>query len=331
MSEQELFERCRAPKLNNVEFSDYYGLGYLLKKYAGVPDFVPLYFHCDHGPALEENVLDYELKSTYTKALFHNRLKVKDALEKKFTEAFVTGAPFVYHRRSMGISRSAEVSGTVCFPIHSTYDIDPVLDWDDYILSLKQLPPEMHPVTVCLHHVDVTKGLHRRFMDQGLQVTSAGHKWDRNFVVNFYEIIRDKKFATSNAYGSYVPYCVEFGLPFFFFGEQEIKMKNRGNSSIKPGLSNYQEYIDHNRQMTKYYEAKELFSSINLEVTEAQRRFADEVLGLSDAISVEKLNKIIWNEALKNLPEILSSRLVRDSKKLIKNVKKSLKHVKIII
>jgi hypothetical protein len=59
--------------------SDYYGIGYWLKKYANYPTFLPLYLHCDHGPSIAENLLEYELLSKFKNALLHNSLKLKDA------------------------------------------------------------------------------------------------------------------------------------------------------------------------------------------------------------------------------------------------------------
>ena len=52
-------------------------------------------------------------------------------------------------------------------------------------------------------------------IEKGFDVVTAGHKFDKKFVNRFYEILSNHKYATSNAYGSHVPYSIEMGLPFF--------------------------------------------------------------------------------------------------------------------
>lgn len=71
------------------DFSDFYGIGYWYKKYAGVPDQIPIKFHCDHAPSLQETLLSYDISSPYKKALFHNTLKLEDNNKKKrFKEVY---------------------------------------------------------------------------------------------------------------------------------------------------------------------------------------------------------------------------------------------------
>ena len=61
--------------------------------------------------------------------------------------------------------------------------------------------------------------------------------------------------------------------------------------------------------MSKFIKSNKLFNELRTEITEEQKAFADEVLGIHDAISPEKLNRILWKEFLTNLHNILGGYL----------------------
>lgn len=315
---------CQAPRKTLVQFSDYYGIGYWLKKHAGFPSFLPFAMHCDHGPAIEENLLPLDMNSPYRCAVFHNHLKQEDGERRKFKKVYISGSPFIYCRQMNNIKKESSPRGTICFPIHSTASIHFNVDWKQYIGKLKQLPESFHPISICLHHCDIEKDLHYEFIQAGFEVFCAGHKLNPQFPVNFYKIIQGKKYATSNGFGSYIAYCIEFGIPFFFYGQQEITVLNEGNSDVKPGLSGMDDYINHGRKMTKYYEAQKLFSEFSEGITPEQKMFADEVLGTFDALSKQQLNRLLWKELFLNSFQIIhlyiSAIIKRIKKFILKNL-----------
>ena len=134
---EELRQLCNVHK-GAYDCSNYYGIGFWLKKHANYPSTLPVCFHCDHGPSISENLLEFELLSKYKKALFHNSLKLTDAKKRKFKEAYSIGAPFVHYRRMMAVDRSDNQIGTVCFPFHSTINIDVVADWGGMLMNLNR-------------------------------------------------------------------------------------------------------------------------------------------------------------------------------------------------
>jgi hypothetical protein len=327
--EAALMKSCETRNKTNY-ISDYYGIGYWLKKYANYPTFLPLYLHCDHGPSIAENLLEYELLSKFKNALLHNSLKLKDAKNRKFKNAFISGSAFVHYRKMNNIKRVNNPKGTVCFPFHSTKNIDVSVDWKSYMEELKKLPEKFHPITICIHYVDIEKGLHQLFLKNGFEVLTAGHKLNVKFVNQFYEILRTKKYSTSNAWGSHVPYSIELGVPFFYTGNGEIEINNRGNTSLKLGKSSFNEYLTTNRNVSKFIDSNKLFKEFSEAVTAEQLEFANTVLGVNDAISPEKLNRILWKEFLTNLHNILGSYLKSILTKNIqfaKRIVKKIKHV----
>ncbi len=323
MTEEELQALCKPPKLKSTAaYSDFYGIGYWLKEYVGYPQSFPILFHSDHGPAIEENLLPYEYESPYDKALFHNTLKIEDnKINKKFKEVYVTGSPFVYYYKMRNVKPAEKRNGTVSFPFHSTAAIDAILDWESYADQLNGLPEEYHPITVCLHHVDIDKGLHSIFLNKGIKVVTAGHKLDYKFTERFYDIIRDKKYATSNAYGSCVLYCVDFGIPFFYLGDQEIEMNNKANSSLKKGVNSLDVYLKYNRKVDRIFQSKELFKEPSDSISEEQKIFAQQVLGVHDALPAPVLKKLLWKQFYLNLHRIIWRWALSIAKKVYHKIK----------
>ena len=80
--------------------------------------------------------------------------------------------------------------------------------------------------------------------------------------------------------------------------------------------------------MNKYEQAKLLFKELRTVITEEQKAFAEEVLGINDAISPKELNRLLWKEFLANLHNILGSYLksiltrnIHFAKRIVKKIK----------
>lgn len=282
-------------------FEELYGIGYWLKKYARYPTKLPIRLHADHAPSVQETLLSFDLGSKYSSALFHNKLKIEDNLKvKKFKQVYIAGSGFVHYRKMNKVEQTKEAKGTVCFPMHSTDHIEVTMDWQKYMDELETLPDKYKPVSICLYFLDIKKGLHIPFLERGFEVTTAGHYMDRKFAERFYEIIRTKKYVTSNEFGSFVPYAVEMGIPFFYYGTNDITLFNSGGdqSAIK-GKSTLEQFVKTGRKVSYYDKSKSLFNDFVDEVTPEQRAFAEVLLGVNDAIGPAKLNYILWREYLR--------------------------------
>ena len=327
MQIQELEEICKNPNdRKKYSWSDYYSLGICIKEYAKFPKFLNLEVYTDHGPAIRESLLPIDLNNHYRVSLLQNTIRIK-SFKKIGKPAYCTGSPFVHYRKKRNIQIKKDAKGTVCFPYHSTKYFKASFDIDDFLLKLNNLAETFKPITICLHHCDVEDGKHLEYIEKGFNVVSAGHKFDKKFVTRFYEILSGHKYATSNGYGSHVPYSVEMGLPFFYF-DSGIKIKNIGDEDFNLKEGSLDEFAHTDREMNKYEEAKLLFNEVRTEISEEQKAFAEEVLGIHDAISPKKLNRILWREFLTNLHNILGSYLksihmrnIQFAKQIVKKIK----------
>lgn len=295
LQHKELLKICTI-KDESLEFVDHYGLGFWLRKYANFPTWLPLYFHGDHGPSLASKILHFELKSIYKVALFHNDFKKNDALKRKFKKVYVVGSPFVHYKNINNLKPENDRKGTICFPYHSTAGVDVHYNWQVYIDELKNLPSEFHPLTICIHFVDIEKGIDKFFLKNGFRVVTAGHKKNIKFTENFYSIIKDKKFSTSNILGSQAFYCTDFGIPFFLYGNKNLIIENSSNKNMAFGKLSLNEYIHTNREMSNFDQATLLFEAFHREISIEQRLFTKKVLGIDIALSPKQLKRIFWKE-----------------------------------
>ena len=186
----------KIPLKKKYDWSDYYSLGKCLKEYSNFPNFLKLAAFTDHGPAIEENLLPIYIKNEYRIYLLQNELRINEYI-KINKKAYCTGSPFVHFRKKRNIQIKKDAKGTVCFPFHSTKYIKAYYDIDNYIDQLNALPDKFKPITICMHHCDIEDGKHNYYLNKGLNVVTAGHKFDNKFVNRFYEILSNHLYATS--------------------------------------------------------------------------------------------------------------------------------------
>jgi FkbM family methyltransferase len=266
--------------------AEIYGFGRYIRKYGFYPSWLPLCVYTDHGPGACTPA-PHELASLAPVQLYHSPISVNNwrAISKKTCYCFYS--PFVFYRKKNKIEISADAKGTIAFPAHTTASIDDISDIQVYIDQLKNLPEVFQPVGVCLHQTDINKGLHKKFIDNGFDVFTAGNSLDDRFLERFYSIIKNFKYATSNILGSYTYYCVEMEIPFFIYGEKP-QLINKLDLNIPMG-----EY-DPYKSVDLYRKAHDLFVEISTIITEDQRSLVNRDLGKYDGIGRIRMALILY-------------------------------------
>lgn len=264
-----------------------YGFIQIIREYMRYPSFLPTYFTYEHGwtPLSEAN--GSELQRAEELMLVFNKRRAEAWEKKSNIPVAIMGAPFVHYRKIHKIEKCEEARGTVAFPSHSTEHMDAVFDIDKYCQMLFDLPPEYHPITICLHGDDLTRNKDKFYRKYNFDVVSAGPKWvtDFSFVDNFYNILKKHKYATSNQVGSYSFYAVEMGIPFFVYGNPAI-MENNESTDFMPRKYSICDY-EMGGLTTK------IFSWNNGEISKQQIDFVITELGLNDCLSRRQLRNLI--------------------------------------
>lgn len=281
-----------------------YGMGYWLKRYLDIPDFIPLYACIDHGALIRFPPMSQ--LDTNQPILVTSSLSQKILIEKYNKKSYLCGAPFVYCRKINKIEKKKNAKGTVVFPAHSTARLKQVNDWEVYAKQLLKLPKRFHPIIVCLYWQDILQDVHNLFLKHGFEIVTAGHSADIGFALNFYNIIKNFRYATSNLLGSYTLYTIEMGIPFFLYGNEPL-FHNIGLDPNCPELfteSNDIPSFGIQKRDFKYNLQKPIKISSTL------RNICSILLGIDQPINKKELRKVIYLSLLKNGPKMFMNKFI---------------------
>ena len=296
MTEKELVDLSaeRTKKSAGCMEPEYYGIGEELRRYGYYPKSMPLFISSEHGICLWDYPQDYNLKTSYPSMLVHSERMKKAWQLHSDIPCFVMKSPFAAYRRRNNMLTSPDATGTLAFFAHSTKEIDIDIDIDKYIHQLSNLPTVYHPVSVCLHFMDIQKGYHNRFLEKSIPVYTAGHLLDPEFINRFYRILSRFKFAISNMIGSYTCYAVEMGIPFSLYGEMP-RYFNKADTSFALGEWNL---LEAHRQYSK---AWSLFEGLHTTISPVQKRFVEKEMGIHDGISRTKMAVVLYGALVKTV------------------------------
>lgn len=319
LTEKEILNLCS--DVNNHPFfrlapywtAEIYSFGKYIRKYGYYPSYLPLAIYTDHGAGrIENQPYKNELENDAPYMFYHSPESVK--VWQKFSKkpCSVLYSPFVFCRKINQIEKSADAKGTIAFPTHSTADINNLTDVKKYIEQLKALPEKFQPISVSLHISDIKKNEHRIYLENGIPVYTAGGNND-NFAKNFYNILKNFSYATSNLIGSCTYYSVEMGVPFFIYGDKP-ELVNAGNENIPAGK--YDFYAGHDY----YQRLHNIFSGLDCEITSEKKTLIETDLGLYEGVSRLKMTYILYTSLFK---WIFSAAFVRWVKDIFRKVLKS--------
>ena len=263
-----------------------YGFYAIIRNYASCPSTLPLKCRYEHGWYPSPKADPFDLQTNEPLMLVWSRRRLQVWNEESSIPAVIVGAPFIHYRKKMQIEKDIAANGTVAFPAHSTSEIDAVFDIDGYCEQLKSLPIEFHPITICLHQHDLERKRDVIYRKYGFDIVTAGPMWvpGFEFVDKFYEILRSHKYATSNQVGSYSFYAVEMSIPFFIFGEEAI-LKNNGYKFMPSKFR----FEDHPMGAL----ATAMFPGPTQVISEEQKNFVEEELGVHDCLSGVELREVL--------------------------------------
>ena len=265
-----------------------YSLNRIIRLMAGFPEDRPLPCRYEHGHTPFNDRPINDLKSKKRLMLVYNKRRLDTWQQYSKKTAFIIGSPFVQYRRLKNIYKAKDANGTVAFPFHSTASVHGFFDREEYCRRLSELPSAFHPIKICVHEHDLQRGLDKIYREQGFDVVTAGVREKPDFVDKFYEILRHCKYATSNAFGSYLFYAVEMGIPFFIYGPEahgrHVNKKGVPGKFIRIKDHKYGEYIEN------------LFSTYpDVEITEEQRTVVEQEIGVNDAIAPKELYRLLMD------------------------------------
>lgn len=300
MTDDELEAACiRSPFEIRHSYSwtaEVYSFGKCFREAARYPKIFPLYVYSDHGAALHSNLFPHELNNECSVHLTWHPDKVgkNQGSGRKLVHV---EHPWVSYRHIRGFRRAVSTSGTIVFYTHTVPGVKlEECGGDEYFDQLRALPPEFHPIVLCLHMHDIKSGLYKNLRQHGFPIVTAGNTSADAFVDNFYELISGFSYASSQEWGSQTAYCVELGVPYFLLGPVP-RLINLSHTEMPLGMVDAYQDDDHRRYMET---ARRLFSYPSVDLSDEKRDFISNVLGVGSGLKPADLRRLVWGEFFRN-------------------------------
>jgi hypothetical protein len=272
--------------------SELYGFGKCFRAYARFPKLLPLCVYSDHGVGLNANLFPHEVNNLAKVHLTFHRAKAERSQSRSDREVIYVMHPWIWYRRFKGFRQSASARGTIAFVPHHV----PGWQWErnspaEYFEALRALPQKFQPVVLCLHMHDIKSGTHRELRRYGLPIVTTGNSSSTQFADRFYQLATQFSYATSPHWGSQVAYCIELGIPYFYYGPWP-KLINVGHEDLPLGERQYDDDVHRDYDVL----ARRLFAESIDMVTAEQRSFIEGLLGLDSQTTPGHLSWILWRE-----------------------------------
>lgn len=267
--------------------NDFYGQASVIKRYCRLPESYQLKSVVEHGVMYTDEMWHYDKEACLASnlAFSHDRAEIQRKDSGKPSIAIGSGfhyAKGIVDREQKPVDRM----GTIAFPCHSSHTIQYVFDYEDYADKLVSLPSWMQPVYVCMYWKDILSGKHKPYVDRGLPIVTAGHMFDRDFLIRSYDICRRFQYAVGNDIGSYLYNAVSSGCVFFYLHSSliEIRVPETEVKNVAHGREDY-------TQLQEY--CARLFAAPYESLSPEQEAFINRFVGMDCVKSPEELRAVL--------------------------------------
>jgi hypothetical protein len=300
--------------------SELNSVGRLYRQWACYPKILPLFVYSDHGVTSQCTLAKHERDNTAHVHFTFNALKAINSGNEPGKKVLLVPHPWIRYRKKKGYQPLPSAKGTLVFISHSTNNVEYVeKDRDQYFEDLKNLPEQYHPLVLCMHMHDIKKNKHLEYRKYGLPIVTLGDTSNIYFVDEFYKMVMQFKYASSNTKGSQLFFCIEMGIPYFLFGEKP-ELLNISDPNLPNGI--YAPTQKCAKEMIALEE--KLFGELRDEVTLEQRIFVEWRLGMTADICRFEAMAIVWKEFFRNFGYWIRESMKRFVKKVKIKVKNSL-------
>ncbi len=234
--------------IEEVKDSNFYGYAYHIKKYAGIEK---LCFSLEHGLYNDEYISPHNYLKTTKGILTFNQTRCDLLIEKTNKPSYAIG-PYIHYANSLLnddeiMSYKKELGKVLLFfPSHSTGELTAEYNDDAVINEVKQFAKEhgFDTVLVNLFYYDVLyKNYADAYRNAGFKLSTAGHRYDLNFVSRLKSIIMLSDYVVGNDFGTNIGYCIYLNKPFYILKNNMLDGKKGMFRQIGDIFTSYSESI----------------------------------------------------------------------------------------
>lgn len=289
--------------------NSYYGKTSILKRYARLPLSYKLKAMLEHSLIIYDEVAKEDCEALVPVNLCCSPHRAAVVAKETGRPSYPVGYSFLYaiplYHRLFGPTCKPR-KGTIVFPFKSTKSVHTRFDHEDYAQRLLNLPDEMKPVVVCLYWADHVRGVTESYTKYGLRVVTAGHRYHQDFLLRFYDICHQFKYAVSNGFATHLFLAVGSGCSFSYLDSTPVSRTDHLGRSYEYTRPAYFE----NRE-----ESYRLFSDFSDQITPEQQTYVDRILGTECVKTPQELRRLLLSFELRDkllpIPESPACRAAR--------------------
>lgn len=267
------------------DVNDFYGHGLTLKRFAGYPLDAPVAAIIEHGPYIARSTWEKELNGPADTILVYSRRR-RNYLKPKTDKRIIAIGPLLHYASPLldeaAVARERQRLGTnvLLFPVHSTHYIRYSHDRQALLDATREAFPG-HTLRVCLGWKEILDHGARFYLDQGIDVVTAGNFYDPQFLPRLKSLLEIADHTVSNCIGTHVGYSIIMGKPHSFL-KQEFSIDADDNEK---GF--LEQYMATRHRMMEL--AERIFSGPQHAITDEQTAFVAKCYGTDAILSPQEM------------------------------------------
>lgn len=280
--------RKRVDVDRSIRLTNYfYGFNYILKRYSGYRKVINA--SIEHAPGLNMKASP-ESKDRTLPALFVVSKQRAEFLRKNSNKLIFDIGPSISYSQNIYSEFDIKVikqnlGKTLCiYPIHSieiTNYEDEAKIFIEYITEIKRLY-EFNTVLVSMYFIDIERGRHLIYEQQGWTIVSSGRRENYDFNDCMQTIISISDYAIFQSYASAVGYCIYNGVPVTIFPH------NRKCECSEPSSNRD---FNLNEDTLKFFD--ELFADYDEQISREKYDICKEWFGYDSVMSAEEMKLLL--------------------------------------
>ncbi|MBZ0263228.1 tetratricopeptide repeat protein [bacterium] len=265
--------------------NDFYGHATQMKQFLGLPPNHKLKFILAHGVVQHKRIWEIKVESPLPVFLCPSAEYANLFQEAVGKIAFGVGPMLYYVPGFDSALPLPEEKTLVVFPDHSTHYQTTDYNFDRIEAVIQSQASRFERIRICLYWKDILLGHHLYYLDQGYEVTSAGHMFDPYFIRRLIQIIGSATETIAFSVSTNMSYSVAMNRPIWITdGDSKRQYKDEQTR---------EQFIDYWDDAKAFRdEAEALFSDPVDKITTGQREFIARVAGLDCRRSKEELLNI---------------------------------------
>ncbi|MDR1876982.1 MAG: hypothetical protein LBQ84_05095 [Flavobacteriaceae bacterium] len=274
----------------------YYGGSHVLKAYAGFSGQYLIKASLQHGIYFGTVGEWWSTDIVFPIYLVWGAHHKEVTMEKIQKESYIIGSPFFYAESFFSYAKIQSEKlrlgkNLLVFPMHSIPRVRVVYDVEKFISHLRKLKNEFDNIRICLYYSDIQKKIHEKYLENGFECVTAGHKFDINFLTRLKSLIMISDATLSNRVGSYTGYSVYLRKPHRLFCESyDFEQSNLFSRTL---LEKIQEENKTIQEDEGYQKIREMFAdNTSFKCLPEHVNAVDPYWGFSEVKTKEALREI---------------------------------------